>query len=79
MQHVQRIDPLTGQHAPLAPLRVTMVQPSSWQRLQTQMKETGTAETITEVILATTTFSLVGGLLFALYRALELYTIIPLP
>jgi hypothetical protein len=43
------------------------------------MKETGVAETVTEAILATATFSLVGGLLFSLYRALESYTIIPLP
>ena len=79
MQHVQKINPLTGQSTPLAPLRVTTVQPSAWQRIQTQMKETGVAEAVTEVILATATFSLVGGLLFSVYRALESYTIIPLP
>jgi hypothetical protein len=79
MQHVQKINPLAGQHTPLAPLRVTTVQPSAWQRIQTQMKETGVAETVTEAILATATFSLVGGLLFGLYRALESYTVIPLP
>jgi len=43
------------------------------------MKETSLTETITEAILATATFSLVGGLLFSLYRALEHYTVIPLP
>jgi len=79
MQHVQKINPLAGQNTPLAPLRVTTVQPSAWQRIQTQMKETGMAETVTEAILATATFSLVGGLLFSVYRALESYTIIPLP
>ncbi len=79
MQHVQQIETLTGQRSPVAPLRVTTVQPSLWQRIQTQMKETGMAETLAEVILATATFSLVGGLLFGLYRALESYTIIPLP
>ena len=79
MQHVQQIEPLAGQRSPLAPLRVTTVQPSTWQRIQMRMTETGMAETITEAILAAATFSLVGGLLFSLYRALEHYTIIPLP
>lgn len=79
MQNVQKINPLAGQHAPFAPLRITTVQPSWWQRIRTRMKETGVTETVTEVILAVATFSLVGGLMFALYRALEVYTIIPLP
>lgn len=79
MQHVQKINPLAGQHAPLAPFRVTTVQPSLQQRIQTRMKETGIAETVSEAVLATFTFSLVGGMLFSLYRALESYTIIPLP
>jgi len=79
MQHVQQIEPLAGQRPSLAPLRVTTVQPSLRQRIQTRMKETGLAETMTEIVLATATFSLVGGLLFSLYRALEHYTIVPLP
>jgi len=79
VQNVQKINPLAGRHAPLAPLRITTVQPSWWQQIQTRMKETGVTETVTEAILAVTTFSLVGGLLFSLYRALEHYTIIPLP
>ena len=79
MQHVQQIETLAGQRSPLTPLRVTTVQPSLRQRMQTRIKESGMAETVTEAILATSTFSLVGGLLFGLYRALEHYTIIPLP
>ena len=79
MQHVQQIETLAGQRSPITPLRVTTVQPSLWQQIQTRMKESGMAETVTEAILATATFSLVGGLLFGLYRALEQYTIIPLP
>jgi hypothetical protein len=79
MQHVQKINTLTEHQLPLAPLRVTTIQPSRWERLSTRMKETAMAETIAEAILATLTFSLVGGLLFSLYRALEQYTIIPLP
>jgi hypothetical protein len=79
MQHVQQIDPTAGQHSPLAPLRVATIQPSLRQRLQAQLKDTSLRETLTEMILAMATFSLVGGLLFSLYRALEHYTIIPLP
>jgi hypothetical protein len=79
MQNVQKINTLTEHQLPLAPLRVTTIQLSRWERLSTRMKETAMAETIAEGILATLTFSLVGGLLFSLYRALEQYTIIPLP
>ena len=79
MQHVQKMDPLPGHQLPVAPLSVTTIHPSPWERLSTRIKETGRGETITEIVLATVTFSLVGGLLFSLYRALEQYTIIPLP
>ena len=79
MQHVQQMDPLTGHQLPIAPLSVTTIQPSPWERLLTWIKETGRGETITEIVLATVTFALLGGLLFSLYRALEQYTIIPLP
>ena len=79
MQHVQQIETLAGQRSPLAPLRVTTIHPPLWERVSKRMEETGLAETMTEAILATTTFSLVGGLMLALYRALEQYTIIPLP
>jgi hypothetical protein len=79
MQHVQKMDPLTGHQLPVAPLSVTTIHLSPWERLSTRIKETGRGETITEIVLATVTFSLVGGLLFSLYRALEQYTIIPLP
>ena len=79
MQHIQQLNQLARQHTSLAPLRVTTIQPSRWERFSTRMKESGMVETLTESILVFTTFSLVGGLLFSLYRALEHYTIIPLP
>lgn len=79
MQHVQQLHPLTGQATSLSRLQVATFQPSYWERLSTQMKETGRLETLTESILIVTTFSLVGGLLFSLYRALEHFTVIPLP
>lgn len=79
MQHVQHIEPLVGQRPSLTPLRVTTVQSSLRQRIRMRIKDTSLRETATEMILATATFSLVGGLLFSLYRALERYTIISLP
>jgi hypothetical protein len=79
MQHVQHIEPLVGQRPSLAPLRVTTVPSSLRQRIRMRIKDTSLRETATEIILATATFSLVGGLLFSLYRALEHYTIVPLP
>lgn len=79
MQHAQKMEPLTGHQLPLAPLSVTTIQPSLWERLGTRIKDSAMRETITEIVLATATFSLVGGLLFSLYRALEQYTLIPLP
>src|SRR5262249_30395876 len=48
MQHVQPMDPLTGHHLPVAPLSVTTIQPSPWERLWTRIKGTGRGETITE-------------------------------
>ena len=79
MQHVHKMDPWTGHQLPIAPLSVTTIHPSPWERLSTRIKEAGRGETLTEIVLATVTFSLVGGLLFSLYRALEQYTLIPLP
>lgn len=78
MQHIQKINPLTGSHTAL-PLHITTILPSLRTRIAQRLQETGVVETITESILALSTFSLVGGLLFSLYRALENYTIIPLP
>ena len=79
MQHVQNMETLTGHQLPVSPLSVTTMHLPRWEQLSTRIKETAMRETLTEIILATATFSLVGGLLFSLYRALEQYTIIPLP
>ncbi|HJY83271.1 MAG TPA: hypothetical protein VKK81_19580 [Candidatus Binatia bacterium] len=79
MQHVQKLGPLTGQRPSVAPLRVTTVRPSVWERVRAWAERTLTSETVAEIVLATVTISLTGSLLFSLYRALENYTIIPLP
>ena len=79
MQNVQKIGALTGQRPSVAPLRVTTVRPSVWARVRVWTERTLTSETVAEIVLATATFSLTGTLLFSLYRALENYTIIPMP
>ena len=56
MQHVYKMDPLTGHQLPVAPLSVTTIHPSPWERLSTRIKETGRGETITEIVLATVTW-----------------------
>ena len=56
MQHVQKMDPLTGHQLPVAPLSVTTIHPSPWERLSTRIKETRRGETITEIVLATVTW-----------------------
>jgi hypothetical protein len=79
MQNVQKLGALTGERPSVAPLRVTTVRPSGWERIRVAAERTGTSETVAEIVLATVTFSLTGSLLFGLYRALESYTVIPLP
>jgi hypothetical protein len=79
MQNVQKLGALTGARPAVAPLWVTTVRPSSWERIRGGAERTLTAETVAEFVLVTVTFSLTGSLLFGLYRALESYTVIPLP
>jgi hypothetical protein len=79
MQNVQKLGSLTGQRPSVAPLRVTTVRPSGWERIRVGAERTLTSETVAEIALVTVPFSLTGSLLFGLYRALESYTIIPMP
>jgi len=79
MQNVQKLGSLTGQRPSVAQLRVTTVRPSVWERIRVWAERTLTAETVAEIVLATVTVSLTGSLLFGLYRALESYTVIPMP
>jgi hypothetical protein len=39
MQHVHNIEPLRGQRQSLAPLRITVVQPSVWERITAKMDQ----------------------------------------
>jgi hypothetical protein len=79
MQHVQKIEPLAGQKPPLAPLRVTTVRPSVWERTRAWAQRTFTEETVTEITLVIASISLLIWFFVGLARALENYTIIPLP
>ena len=79
MQQVQKMGPLTGPRPSVAPLRVTTMRPSLWERVRAWAERALTSETVAEIVLATVTVSLTESLLFSLYRALETYTIIPMP
>jgi hypothetical protein len=79
MQHVQKIEPLMGPKSPVAPLRVTTVRPSLWERMRAWAEKTLTTEMRAEIVFATATILLAGGLFASLARALAHYTIIPLP
>lgn len=79
MQHIQKIEPLMGQKSPVAPLRVTTVRPSPWERMRAWAAKTLSAETRAEIAFGTATILLTGGLFVSLARALAHYTIIPWP
>jgi len=79
MQHVQKIEPLAGQKSPIAPLRVTAFRPSVWERTRVWAQRTLTEETVTGIVLVTASISLLVWFFVGLARALENYTIIPLP
>ena len=79
MQNVQKLEPLTRQQPPVAPLRVTTLRPSVWERVRAWARRTLTEETVAEAALMTATVSLMVWLFVGLARALEHYTIIPLP
>jgi hypothetical protein len=79
MQHVQKLEPLARQKPPIAPLRVTTFRPSVWGRARAWAQRTLTAETVAEMTLVIATISLAACLYVGFTRALENYTIIPLP
>jgi hypothetical protein len=60
-------------------LRVTVIQPSLWKRMKAKVAQRLTAEMIAEFVLGAATVLLTTELFVTLARALEHYTIIPLP
>jgi hypothetical protein len=80
MQHVHNvIESLHRQRYAHTPPRVTIVQPSLWERLRTKMDQTLSQERVAAAVFGTVTVLLTVGLFVGLARALAHYTIIPLP
>ena len=79
MQSVQEFKTPLRHEQSVAPLRVTIVQPSLWKQMKAKVAQTLTTETIAEIVLRAATVLLTTGLFVSLARALEHYTIIPLP
>lgn len=79
MQNVHKLDTLTGQPPSLSPMRVLTSRPSVWRRLSARVKDGLAKETTAEVILGATTVLLMLWLFASFSRALQNYTIIPLP
>lgn len=79
MQHVHNVESLHGQRHSLAPLRVTVVQPSLWERLKTKMDQALSQEPVAEAVFGAVTVLLATGIFVSLARALAHYTIVPWP
>ena len=79
MQHVQNFESLGERKQAVAPLRVTVVQPSIWEQVKAKVEQVLTVETKAEVIFGTVTILLASGLCLGLARALAHYTIVPWP
>ena len=79
MQHVHNIEPLRGQRQSLAPLRVTVVQPSVWERITAKMDQALSQERVAEAVFGAVTVLLTTGLFVSFARALAHYTIVPWP
>lgn len=79
MQHVHSFESSHGQEQSVTPLRVTVVQPSVWRRLQMKVEQTLSSETSAEIIFGSATVLLTIGVFVALARAVAHYTIVPMP
>jgi len=79
MQHVHNVESLHGQRQSLAPLQVTVVQPSVWKRINTKVDRILSQESVAEAVFGTVTVLLAAGLFVSFARELAHYTIVPLP
>ena len=79
MQHVHNIESLPGQRQSLAPLRVTVVQPSVWERINAKVEQALSQEPVAEAVFGAVTVLLAAGLFVSFARALAHYTIVPWP
>jgi hypothetical protein len=79
MQHVHKLTPLGQQTSPVAPLRITTVRPSIWERATARIEKALSSEAAVEAVFGIVTVILVTGLFVGLARALAHYTIVPMP
>ena len=79
MQHVHNVESLRGQRQSLAPLRVTVVQPSVWKRINAKVDQVLSQEPVAEAVFEAVTVLLAAGLFVSFARALTHYTIVPWP
>jgi hypothetical protein len=79
MQHVHKWEPLGQQTSPVAPLRITTVRPSVWERATARIEKTLSTEAAAEAVFGVATVLLTAVLFVSLARALAHYTIIPWP
>ena len=79
MQNVQKLEPLVGQQPSITSPRVLSLRPSVWERVGAWARRTLTGERVTEAALVAATVLLMVWLFVGLSRALEHYSIIPLP
>ncbi len=79
MQHVHNVESMRDQRESLAPLRVTLVQPSVWKRINAKVDQLLSQESVALAVFGTVTVLLASGLFMSFARALAHYTIVPLP
>ncbi len=79
MQNVHNMESLGGQRQSLTPLRVTVVQPSAWERLKAKVDQALSQAPVAEAVFGAVTVVLAAGLFLSFARALAHYTIIPIP
>jgi hypothetical protein len=79
MQQVQKLETLTGQQPALSFLRVAFLRPSLWKRVQVWTQRALADGTAAEITLGAATVFLAVWLFVSFSRALQHYTIIPIP
>jgi hypothetical protein len=79
MQNIHKLTPLGQQTSPVAPLRITTVRPSAWERATARIEKMLSTEAAAEAVFGVATVLLVAGLFVSLARALAHYTIVPMP
>ncbi len=79
MHSVHNVESLNGQKHSLVPLRVTVVQPSAWERLKAKVDRVLSQAAVAEAVFGAVTVVLTAGIVISLARAVAHYTIIPIP